>query len=272
MRVSKTINPVPPSFSSADGKVTLRLRAPRSWGEMTQDQLRYTLNLIAQGLDRDAVKTYMFVRFTGIDVIGRRKEGWKCAVRTEDNKVKVVFIDRMQVTSLLQQFDYIDSYEGMDVRLDRVRNLHAVDALLHGLPFIDYLNAEKAYQGYMMSREEQPLLNLFHILYRDDAGKAAVDVRPDAAEALGTVMWYSHVKSMMNGAFPNFFRPAAGAADDYDIITAMNTQIRALTGGDITKEEQVLHKDCWRALTELDAKAREAAETKRMMEQSKIKR
>ena len=35
----------------------------------------------------------------------------------------------------------------------------------------------------------------------------------------------------------------------------MNTQIRALTGGDITKEKEVLEMDCWRALTELEAKA-----------------
>jgi hypothetical protein len=43
----------------------------------------------------------------------------------------------------------------------------------------------------------------------------------------------------------------------------MNTQIRALTGGDITKEEQVLDMDCWRALTELDAKAKDYEEMER---------
>ena len=36
--------------------------------------------------------------------------------------------------------------------------------------------------------------------------------------------------------------------------TAMNAQIRALTGGDITKEEAVLSMDTWRALTELSLK------------------
>ena len=45
--------------------------------------------------------------------------------------------------------------------------------------------------------------------------------------------------------------------------TAMNAQIRALTGGDITKEEAVLSMDTWRALTELDAKAKEVDAFKR---------
>ena len=38
----------------------------------------------------------------------------------------------------------------------------------------------------------------------------------------------------------------------------MLAQIRALTGGDITKEQAVLDADTWTALAELDAKAREA--------------
>ena len=37
----------------------------------------------------------------------------------------------------------------------------------------------------------------------------------------------------------------------------MDSQIRALTKGDITKEDAVLSMPCHRALTELDALARE---------------
>ena len=38
---------------------------------------------------------------------------------------------------------------------------------------------------------------------------------------------------------------------------AVNAQIRALTKGDVTKEKEVLAIDTWRALTELDALAKE---------------
>ena len=47
---------------------------------------------------------------------------------------------------------------------------------------------------------------------------------------------------------------------DYDVIGAMDVQIRALTDGDITKEETIRQLPCWRALTELNEKAREAKE------------
>jgi uncharacterized protein YbjQ (UPF0145 family) len=45
---------------------------------------------------------------------------------------------------------------------------------------------------------------------------------------------------------------------------AMNAQIRALTKGDITKEKEILALDTWRALTELDAQAREYDEMKKI--------
>ena len=43
----------------------------------------------------------------------------------------------------------------------------------------------------------------------------------------------------------------------------MNAQIRALTKGDVTKEAQILALDAMRALTELDALAREYEELNR---------
>ena len=43
----------------------------------------------------------------------------------------------------------------------------------------------------------------------------------------------------------------------------LSTLIRALTGGDITKETAIMKMDTWRALTELDAKAREAEELRK---------
>ena len=49
---------------------------------------------------------------------------------------------------------------------------------------------------------------------------------------------------------------------------SMNAQIRALTGGDITKEEIIRKANVWRALTELDAKAREAEELNKKLKKS----
>ena len=50
----------------------------------------------------------------------------------------------------------------------------------------------------------------------------------------------------------------------YELLNeSVNAQIRALTKGDVTKEKDVLALDTWRALTELDALAKEYEEFNR---------
>lgn len=77
---------------------------------------------------------------------------------------------------------------------------------------------------------------------------------------MGVFLWFMFVKDNFSKHFPHLFKPASESGEPYDTRAAMDAQIRALTGGDITKEKQIERSDVWRALTELDAKAREAEE------------
>jgi hypothetical protein len=260
MRILKTLRSRQPFFSTDDG--SLNLTAPKEWKELTQSQLHYVLMLLSTFTEHTVIKTYMLIRFSGIHVINKDRYGWKCFVRTTWwGKRKFFNIQTWQVESLLKQFDYIDSYEDYDVRLEDIRNLHAVDVNLHGVRFIDYLNAEKSYQSFMMQQEDRFIENLALILYRKENGSMARHLKMDSAQLLGTYLWYSHVKMVFGQAFPHFFKKlGADDVEDFDIIDAINTQIRALTDGDVTKEETIYNIPCWRALTELDRKAQEADE------------
>ena len=81
-------------------------------------------------------------------------------------------------------------------------------------------------------------------------------------ESNGTLRWFAHVKSVFAERWPFFFRRVDADIEemDIDLMGAMDAQIRALTEGDITKEETIKQLPCWRALTELNQKAREAKE------------
>ena len=66
--------------------------------------------------------------------------------------------------------------------------------------------------------------------------------------------------------FSDFFQPASAQAENLlgsspnigkQLQESMDAQIRALTKGDITKEKEILSLDTWRALTELNAQAKE---------------
>lgn len=81
------------------------------------------------------------------------------------------------------------------------------------------------------------------------------------------------LKDLFARQFPEFFQPAGSASDGNllgttpsSVEASMNAQIRALTKGDVTKEAEVLALDTWRALTELNAQAREYKELNAKMQ------
>ena len=246
-----------PSTLSADG--VLHLTCPRSWKEMAQEQLRYALHVVGCGMYSSVEgRTLMLLRFTGIEVKEKTPYGWACSVSVglPDGKYRRhhFFLQSWQVQDMIKQLEFVDGYETFDVRLESIGGFKAVDGLLHRVMFQDYLNMEKYYQGYLATKQQRYALGLARLLY--PGGVQTID----DAEMTNCVMWFSYVKKQFSKSFRHFFKPAPNGGKTIDWVEQMNAQIRALTDGDITKENAVLEKDCWRALTELDAKAREAEE------------
>ena len=200
----------------------MELSCPTSWRELTQEQLRYVLFLLATFADPVVVKTYMFIRFAGIYLIEKNRWGWKCS-----KGGRVFYLKPWQIHSFIGQLQFVDSLETMDNRLEVVQGLKAVNALL-----------------------------------QEDA---ETELTLTAAERVGVLAWFGHVKYVMSYAFPHLFRKSKGDDDtsDLSVIESINIQLRALTDGDVTKEAAVKAIDCWRALTELDAKAKQAEEFRR---------
>lgn len=267
MRLFRTLCTHRPT-SLADGSIGLY--APTSWGKMTQLQLRYVLTLLSLFDNLTVVKTYMLIRLTGIHIEGRTlrvprdvTDGFRCWFRPKWWKRRHWFIlEPWQVQSMIRQFDYIDPFDGMDVRLERIHGCRAVDDLLDHYPFGDYLMAEQYYQLALMSGKPEMTERLATFLYVKRNGRHPVRLPLTKAEQMGTLRWFAHVKSWFAERWPYFFRRVEGdmAEQDIDLMGAMDAQIRALTDGDITKEETIKALPCWRALTELNEKAREAKE------------
>lgn len=257
----KTLRKQAPFFG-AEG---LELFAPVSWKELTQNQLRYVY-LVLGTFEPMTAKTYILSRFSGLHIVKRTCRGWSCFVRTGFfHKRKFIFIQDWQIHTMLQQLKFVDSYENMDVRLDSIQGYRAVDLLLHGVAFLDYLNVEKLYQAYLSESDNtnKYLVSMACILYRNKKGASAKIRHIDVAEETCIFLWFSYIKYQLSVYFPHFLKKlSSDETGDFDMLSAMNAQIRALTEGDITKENKIFNMDCWRALTELDQKARESDEFK----------
>lgn len=266
-----------PSFSThKDGTQEFNFKAPSSWAELSEEQLRYVLSVMSIHHDHIVIKCYLLARFCGLTVHKYTRTGWKCSVKCDESgengdakigkvRERVLYISAAEILSLLKNFDFIDKFT--DFRpLQRASDvlLTAVDSMLHDVSFYDYLNIEKNYQLFMLNQEDKFLSKMAHLMYRTADGSADETAHFEPYELLGVFIWFSNVKEYFAANFTHFFKPAreGGELRRVDILPAMQAQIRALTDGDVTKQQAVYNTDCWAALTELDNKAREAEEFK----------
>lgn len=253
------------------GGNVLNFEFPKSWGELSDEQLHYVA-FCKCNFPSAQLKTYVFIRFAGIRVHRRNRRGWLCSIKSGFRKKIRFILSAWQIESFIHQLDWMDEPPAEPVRLSVVSHYVACDARLRELPFGSYLICENLYQGYLHTKDSSCLLKMKDYLYTNVRLSIFRNVLPhrwSEHELLCVMLWWLSVKNYFLHVFPHFFQPINSSAEDSvpDMLAQMNVQIRALTGGDVTKEDFVMKMDTWRALTELDAKAREIQEIKKKQKQ-----
>lgn len=252
-----------PSF----GGNVLSFSLPDSWNKLSQKQLYYVLFALSLFEDIQA-KTYIFLRLLGIRVLKKTGTGWLCRVRISSFRKQKFFLHEWEIQYFLQKLDFINDSGTSPVRFERMGRFHAIDSGLHELRFKDYIRIENYYQGFLVCKDNRLLLEMGKLLYRDKEGAYASGLKMDDVQLLSIMIWFSAAKNLFSVKFPSFFQQVSSDVEQEgeqpDMEAVMNAEIRALTGGDATKENQVLELDCWRALTELNEKAREAQELRKL--------
>lgn len=255
--------------------MTLNLQSPTSWSELTQEQLAFLLKAIAV-VNRDCISrsfrskedysaqvasmvaTRCLFHWNNVRVITPYAEAWLLA--HEGNEYVVSSGDLAAAVSVMA---WIRDLPDNPVRLDSINGAVAVSADIEDdLSFDDYLACEACWQVWQISRDDSLLRDMAAILYRKE------DIALKEFESLSIFYWWAGLKSMLSRRYPNFFQvspvePAAPHVDELILRRSMDSQIRALTKGDITKESTILSMPAIRALTELDALAREYEELNR---------
>lgn len=243
-------------------RIRVNLIVPRSWEELTQEQLKYYFFVLTMCRSAAEVKTYCLCRWSGLEVLYPYGEGFMCRLEQRE-----FVLQPLQVAAAIQSLDWTDTLPTSPVRLERIGKYRALPADFQEVPFETFIICDNLYQGYLSAKDDQLLDDLARELYQ------SAKVRPDAAERIGVFYWFASLKEMFARQFKHFFQPLSAQSDgnmfdqgrsQYEIIYhAVNAQIRALTKGDVTKEKEVLAIDTWRALTELDALAKEYEEFNR---------
>ncbi len=232
---------------------TIDFNLPSSWAELSDKQLRYVFGLLAAEFSGEEIKTLCFLRWSGARVIGRQESGAYLL-----KKEKAIFeVSPLALAELLPHLDWLTAMPAVPVRLSKIRRHAALPADFAGVPFETFIICDNLYQGYLSTQNDELLDMLGSTLY-------GADLKFEPLERIAVFYWFASLKTSLSNKFADFFQPIDSAGDGNLLGTpamtveeAMNAQIRALSKGDVTKESQVLALDTLRALTELNAQARE---------------
>lgn len=233
----KTRKKTPPTSS-------IDLELPTSWAGLSDGHLMYVCVLFAmECYTHDEIKAMLLTRIA------------QAAGMSLKNAPVLSLAD------LCSTFDWIEEAPTAPVRTQELHGFEAVHPLLSGVPFSQYLALENYYQGFLLSQNNAALDKAAAILYPGFKGELS------PAERYMLLLWLIGLKATHAHLFPELFRSSDNNfSEPPDQREVMNAEIRALTGGDITKTEAVLRADTLDALTELNAKAKE---TRQMNEQLK---
>jgi hypothetical protein len=229
--------------------MTINITVPTSWPELNQKQLRYAYFLLSSGqYEPDQIKALCLIRWGKL------------------SREQLEVLKPEQIAAFLPMMNWLMEIPVTPVRLDEIQGHEALyNAKMHGLEFEKYLIIEAQYQGYLFRKDISFLNSIASQLY-------GADLHLTPVEAYSVFVWVASVKQLFASRFSNFFVPSAVSQEETDrsiherIVKSRDTQIRALTKGDITKEAEIMKMDVWRALTELDAQAEEYNELKRMQQ------
>ncbi len=237
--------------------ISINFIVPQGWHELSDKQLRYVYQLLAQNFTSDEVKTLCLLHWTGTKVIGKQPSGAYLL-----RKGKTLFeATPLTIAELLPALAWLDTVPHQPVRITRINRQSALPADFSEVPFETFIICDNLYQGYLQTQDDNLLDQLGATLY----GKS---IKFKLYERINIFYWFASLKESFANKYSDFFQPISDATTGGNLLgssvasveDAMNAQIRALTKGDVTKEGEVLALDTHRALTELNAQAREYKE------------
>ncbi len=244
---------------------------PKGWHALTPAEGRYVCRLAACG------------RFAPVEIrahfLARHLRRAKPAKEARQGGANAPAPAAVSAAEAVQRLAWLDTPPAFPVLFAPKGARRVISPTLSGVPFADYLRLTNLYRAALAAYGAAaaggtnacpPALRAIRrIAYRHRPSWHALarGGTPSPAECYALLLWLASWHKWAAARWPELFTAKMGSdAPALSPEAVMNAQIRALTGGDITKEEEIFRADTFRALSELNAKAREARESREAVE------
>ena len=235
---------------------------PTDWQQLSDCQLLYFFHLLSKDIQMEEILTLCLFKWANLSVCCRFKGNTLIKHGKQE-----AWLSTRQIQSATATLDFLRSFPPFPTRITKIGKATAIAADFQQIPFSTFIAVDNYYQGFLHTKNINILKGAAPLLYPKIKQRKLT-----TAHLFGIFYWIASLKQYFARQFRHFFTASPIEPSNLlgnspntaeEVKNAMNAQIRALTGGDITKESAVLAMDTWRALTELDAKAKEVEDFKR---------
>ena len=145
------------TFSSTkrSSSISINFIVPQGWHELSDKQLRYVYQLLANEFATDEVKTLCLLQWSGTKVIGRQDSGAYLL-----KKEKILFeVTPLTLAELLPHLEWLGSIPTVPVRISKINSQHALPADFSEVPFETFIICDNYFQGYLQTQQDYLLDN-----------------------------------------------------------------------------------------------------------------
>lgn len=241
-------------------RAVITVRQPSKWTELTRNETWQTFRALARNdISIDEIPSRVFLKINNISVFGRNARGsFLCMKGT-----KLFELTPEVLAELAIPLKFILKDMPAPWRPDAFGKYNPQPSDLSETSFGDWLVIDNIMQGVIHTKDLELLDKLIPYLFTNRRKPEAL--LPEWRVAI--FRWLTSLRDYVSRRFPDLYVPAGGNVQESAISAraieeSVDAQIRILTKGDITKEDEIMAANMYRALAELNARAREYKELK----------
>jgi len=238
------------------------INTKKSWNDLSVKEILQVSSLWLQGNSEQAFLLKAFMLLHGLSPVNRELEvdaNTKWYWMKAKGRRKPFLVDVDALTASAQQMSFLkDATEMKAIPFRWYRSPHS---RLYNLNVWQYITAENYYMAYVMTKDTKHLCHLAAAIYLpywrkfndkhlNRRAQHFAKQKPEVIHAI--FLFYSGARHYIKKRFPHIFKEVATGDSSQADSKKLTAIIRALNGGDVTKNPTIYRTPLIEALEQLD--------------------